>query len=77
MEDEGDIADAEGESDGTVYGLGSMAQRRKKSSHVDRLKAEAKLENLCHSVGPGQVDPGPVHQPQPSALPKGSGPHNF
>jgi hypothetical protein len=40
MEDEGDIADAEGESDGTVSGLDSMARCRKKSSCVDWLKAD-------------------------------------
>lgn len=48
-EDEGDIADAEGESDGAVSGLDSMARRRKKPNSVDRLKAEevlAQVESL-------------------------------
>ena len=39
-EDEGDIADAEGESDGAVSRVGSVARRRKKPGRVDRLKAE-------------------------------------
>ena len=48
-EDEGDIADAEGESDGVISGVDSMARRRKKLSRVDRLKAEevlAQVESL-------------------------------
>jgi inositol-hexakisphosphate kinase len=39
-EDEGEIADAEGESDGAVSRVGSMARRRRKPGRVDRLKAE-------------------------------------
>jgi inositol-hexakisphosphate 5-kinase len=39
-EDEGEIADAEGESDGAVSRADSMARRRKKLGRVDRLKAE-------------------------------------
>ena len=45
-EDEGEIADAEGESDGAVSGVGSMARRRKKPSRVDRLKAEEVLAQV-------------------------------
>ena len=48
-EDEGDIADAEGESDGVISRVDSMATRRKKLSRVDRLKAEevlAQVESL-------------------------------
>lgn len=48
-EDEGDIADAEGESDGVITRVDSMARRRKKLSRVDRLKAEevlAQVESL-------------------------------
>jgi inositol-hexakisphosphate 5-kinase len=44
-EDEGDIADAEGESDGAVSGIDSMARRRK-PNHVDRLKAEEVLAQV-------------------------------
>lgn len=49
MEDEGDIADAEGESDGALSGVDPMARRRKKPGCVDRLKAEevvAQVESL-------------------------------
>ncbi|KAI9507704.1 SAICAR synthase-like protein [Russula earlei] len=48
-EDEGEVADAEGESDGAVPRADSMARRRKKLSRVDRLKAEevlAQVESL-------------------------------
>ncbi|KAI0307372.1 hypothetical protein B0F90DRAFT_1814134 [Multifurca ochricompacta] len=48
-EDEGDIADVEGESDGAVSRPDSMARRRKKHSRVDRLRAEevlAQVESL-------------------------------
>jgi inositol-hexakisphosphate kinase len=51
MEDEGDIADAEGESDGALSRVDPMARRRKKPSYVDRLKAEevvAQVESLRH-----------------------------
>ncbi len=45
-EDEGEIADAEGESDGAVSRVGSMARRRKKPGRVDRLKAEEVLAQV-------------------------------
>ena len=48
-EDDGDVADAEGESDGASSRVDPMAQRRKKLGHVDRLKAEkvvAQVESL-------------------------------
>ena len=48
-EDEGEIADAEGESDGAISGVDPMARRRKKLSRVDRLRAEevlAQVESL-------------------------------
>jgi inositol-hexakisphosphate 5-kinase len=48
-EDEGDIADAEVESDGAVPGARSMMRRRKKPGRVDRVKAEdvlAQVESL-------------------------------
>jgi inositol-hexakisphosphate 5-kinase len=45
-EDEGEIADAEGESDGAVSRVGSMARRRKKPGRVDRLKAEEVLARV-------------------------------
>ena len=45
-EDEGEIADAEGESDGAVSRVGSIARRRKKPSRVDRLKAEEVLAQV-------------------------------
>ena len=45
-EDEGDIADAEGESDGAVSRGDSMARRRKKLGRVDRLKAEEVLAQV-------------------------------
>jgi inositol-hexakisphosphate 5-kinase len=45
-EDEGDIADAEGESDGAVSRVGSMARRRKKPGRIDRLKAEEVLAQV-------------------------------
>ena len=45
-EDEGEIADAEGESDGVVSRIGSMARRRKKPGRVDRLKAEEVLAQV-------------------------------
>lgn len=49
MEDEGDIADAEGESDGASARVDPMVRRRKKPGYVDRLKAEevvAQVESL-------------------------------
>ncbi|KAI0269197.1 hypothetical protein BC834DRAFT_820493 [Gloeopeniophorella convolvens] len=39
-EDEGDVADAEGDSDGAASGTHFTTRRRKKLSRVDRLKAE-------------------------------------
>jgi inositol-hexakisphosphate 5-kinase len=48
-EDEGDIADAEAESDGAISRAHSMTRRRKNHSRVDRLKAEevlAQVESL-------------------------------
>ena len=48
-EDEGEIADAEGESDGAVSKVDSMTRGRKKLNRVDRLKAEevlAQVESL-------------------------------
>lgn len=45
-EDEGEIADAEGESDGAVSRVGSMGRRRKKPGRVDRLKAEEVLAQV-------------------------------
>ena len=45
-EDEGDIADAEGESDGAVFRGDSMARRRKKLGRVDHLKAEDVLAQV-------------------------------
>ena len=45
-EDEGEIADAEGESDGAVPRADSTARRRKKLSRVDRLKAEEVLAQV-------------------------------
>jgi len=48
-EDEGEVADAEGESDDAVSGADPLARRRKKHSRVDRLKAEevlAQVESL-------------------------------
>ena len=48
-EDEGDVADAEGESDGASSRVDPMARRRKKPGYVDRLKAEevvAQAESL-------------------------------
>jgi inositol-hexakisphosphate kinase len=49
MEDDGDVADAEGESDGALSRVDPMARRRKKPGYVDRLKAEevvAQVESL-------------------------------
>ena len=48
-EDDGDVADAEGESDGAPSRVDPMARRRKRPGHVDRLKAEevvAQVESL-------------------------------
>jgi hypothetical protein len=45
-EDEGEIADAEGESDGAVLRADSTARRRKKLGRVDRLKAEEVLAQV-------------------------------
>jgi inositol-hexakisphosphate kinase len=48
-EDDGDVADAEGESDGASSRVDPMARRRKKPGYVDRLKAEevvAQVESL-------------------------------
>lgn len=45
-EDEGEIADAEGESDGAVSRADSMVRRRKKLGRVDRLKAEDVLAQV-------------------------------
>jgi inositol-hexakisphosphate kinase len=45
-EDEGEIADAEEESDGAVSRADSMARRRKKLGRVDRLKAEEVLAQV-------------------------------
>jgi len=50
-EDEGDIADAEGEGDGALSRVDPMARRRKNPGYVDRLKAEevvAQVESLRH-----------------------------
>jgi len=52
MEDEGDIADAEGESDGASSRVDPITRRRKKPGYVDRLKAEevvAQVESLRHA----------------------------
>ena len=45
-EDEGEIADTEGGSDGVVSRAGSMARRRKKPGRVDRIKAEGVLAQV-------------------------------
>jgi inositol-hexakisphosphate kinase len=48
-EDDGDVADAEGESDGASSRVDPMSRRRKKLGYVDRLKAEevvAQVESL-------------------------------
>jgi hypothetical protein len=49
VEDDGDVADAEGESDGASSRVDPMARRRKQPGYVDRLKAEevvAQVESL-------------------------------